>query len=454
MGKPLLRSLAFTMIALPILSGCVSKENNALENPNLEVLPNLSIAGASLREGGTVKYGDLTISVKDIDTESYPSTVTLFDGKQDTVIPIGNWEIINDILIRTEFQGRTAQSADGFILLNFHDLKKLMNKPTPDPPGKLMEGQSISEREIKFMKDGFVSLNSILENDQIRRDDEVAEVQIYYKGKSYEAVVRENSHTMLSPQLILGAGEIFAGDLPGRGTTTLSVSTPDVAWKDAIDYQKVVIDQTEPVGFDTFHVSLYPLPSAPSADLEGQAVAPTDYRALLTIRTLDDKASDFILTNGQSLRLGRKELMLNSVNESSAEFDVYSYRDEVYASNRRNAGDPIEVAKTNTYQDDQPTNTALTMQVGDALDFWDARFEVVRIIENDTTNLFDDEAIFSIVGRGVSENLTVREGSRYTVRGENRWWVIKANSIEKNGRVGEIAMELETGQFLGGGQRN
>lgn len=444
--KPLLMSLGF---AFALTSCSLFNDSPDYASQSGDKLPALPISSSLAQVGQTLTYKNVKFSIRDIDTEAYPTQISyaITDGPFGK-ITVGDWFVFDDYLIKVSFQDKQSDVSDGFVLVTFHDLEKLTSKDSNSAEDAIFTYSKMKENEIKFFRDGFISITEVRDNNPLLREDESAEVTIYYQDKKYEGVVREFSHAFVGDDLVLQAGEIFMGSRPDSGQLNLRLEKSEVAFADAFSNEQKVFNRSDLLETGEYTVTFDTLPLAPKGNSEGILLEPDGYRVLMTFENEDGQKHEFLVLEDQSIRWGMNEFIIDKVEATSGEYRLLTYQDSKFPTQRLNPNDPL-VQEEEERNQAAPRKIESVMEVGDVLNFGEAKFELTRVVENDPTNLFDDQAILNVSGPGISDYVYLRESTRQTIQGDNRWWILEADLIQKTRRGGQARIAIEAGKFLG-----
>jgi len=443
---PLLLSLSF---AFGLTSCSLFESSPKFASQSGDQLPALPISSSLAQVGQTLTYNNLQLSIRDIDTEAYPTQVSyaIADGPFGK-LTVGDWFVHDDYLIKISFQDNQSDVSSGFVLVTFHDLEKLTSKNANATEDALFTYKNMKEGDIKFFKEGFITISDVRDNNPLLREDESAQVTVYYQDKKYEGVVREFSHSYIGDNLVLQAGEIFIGSRPDSGQLDLRLEKGEVAFADAFSNEQKVFTRNDQIDLSEYSVTFDTLPLAPKGNSEGILLEPDGYRVLLTFENEEGQQHEFLVEEEQSIRWGMNEFIVDKVDATIGEYRLLTYQNSKFPTQRLNPNDPL-VQEEEERNQAAPRKLESVMEVGDVLNFGEAKFELTRVIENDPTNLFDDQAILNVSGPGIADYVYLRESTRQTVQGDNRWWIVEADLIQKTRRGGQARISIEAGKFLG-----
>lgn len=413
--------------------------------PKAEALPDLPRAAVVLGAGDARSFRGATFRILDIQGAGENKVITWSweRGKAGETLETrrDNFALVGNHLLSFQDPPRAAESPRPLILARLHYLPDLMRAPGSAPMGERL---TLREKEVLFLKSGFVSLASVSENDYLLTDDDSARLFISTDG-SLQTLEVEEFHVYNLGATTVRVLDVFPGEQQGEGIVQLVIVPTAEAWvrADRLDQVTIASGATEEIA--GFAISSEPIESD-----DGQT------RAYLRIRPPDSSqpVRGRVLSAGNAVRMGRLAVRFDEAAGEATRFTPFLFMGEEWAFPGRQPGVPV---RRTTQQEEtpspapEPTALTRTMNLGDNVDFWEARFELRRVFDNDRTSLADDEAEFAIFHSQGIELRTIREGTRETIHGTARWWVMDVQSVKaQDVRGGQAVVHFRTGTYLRG----
>ena len=430
--RPVLARLVLAATLAAILAGCQLFAPSPAED--LSRLPDLPRASRTVGPGSQVAFHDTSFQVVEVspDEDGHLIALSVRQGKRTSLLNVrsGEYALDGDFLIR--FESRPELQGSSSLLMALHHLPSLLPRTVDWPISR-----KAAPRDMLLLPDGFVAVDRILDNDFLRTDDDRAGITVYRKGTEVEKATLVEFHSLVRGDLVISAGDIFTGDTPGDGFAQLRIEKTDRAWPAELPRQEILLGPNERAfAFDCV--------------LTLETVQPEMERLLLTIEGGSQEA-DVFLTPGESVRWERLEVRADAITGQSAQVTVFHHKTAVHAASQRLPERSVQQqAREQAQERTSSAPTDRQVQVGGKVAYAGAEFTLQSVRDNNPMNLFDDSAEFTVKHGNLFETVVLRERDRYTIHGNNQWWIISLTDatpdpVPGNGKA---TIHLETGSFF------
>lgn len=415
-------------------------------------LPDYPEAATTIGAGQSVEYARTTITLDQLAPRDgvMSARFTLRDreGAMTYDVAIGSVIVHKDLLLRvTTRKSATATGAVSTdtprVVLTLHRLSQLAS---PAAPRVVREWPSMRAGDAGFFSGGFVALRQINENDRNSLDDESVAV-VLGLGDDVQTVSLREFSTLRAGNWVLELGDVFGGDTQDGPSANVRVRPVEVAESEAPTGESASsLAWGKPLAFESGDLMVDPIDPPPATAREG---AEARTRVLLTADDGID-VREVVLLPGQTWRWGKRAFRLDDVNSSGVVLAQLQY-----PTDRRPAEARSLVSARNPRilptDPNAPVRQTVTLTEGETTTFWSTEIQLVRVTDNNRTDLFDDEAEFLVRDGGQVLSFRLREGSRDTIHGTNRWVVVEVRDLQPPAgkRSGEATVLLSTGSFVG-----
>ena len=414
------------------------------------VLPDLPVATSVLEVGESALFQGNQVELFAIDQETYPTQIILQINGDSHTLKTNEWVIANETLVyvnslttnrQTGMKGDSAQ-------IRFHHLPKIWATSSgTNQDGMIFSPKTFREGELDFFPSGILNLEAVQSNDPLNTLDDAALVRLQYKGEDHSLTVREFSHTRFGGNLYLHAGEVFTGVRERDGRVQLSLLDSTSAFDGLSSQETKTFQAGESQTYGDWSATFDSIPAVSREAVQGELLKPENYRLLLTVSNPEANATqEFVLNQNQSIRWGTQEWMLVQATETTLELECFTYSTPKFPSAKRAESEAVANASEPTVAV-PPRWIERELLLNSPLEFQGATFRITRLLRQDSTNLYDDQIELAITGNGLAQTMTIKEGTRQIVRGNNRWWIIQVKDVLAESDQGYALIRLESDQI-------
>lgn len=415
-------------------------------------MPNLPRAGSLVAEGDTVSFQHAWftfVDFKEPEREgARPDTVRYkiwHRGQEhEGEAQLNEYRVDGDYLVqfRRPDQRRTTDGTRRLVALNLWHLPSLHGGRT-----HIASKQSITLTldDIVFFPGGFVSLRGVDGGDYRRFNDDSATLTLYHEGRSETRHLFEFQWAEWNG-LIVEMRNVYPGDTAEEGRVSLILHPPATAIDAEAQRERLTLQPGSRHDLGDIRLTVNTVEEGPLGP-----------GRILLVAEEGEELIDMTLAPGEGLRFSDRLFLSHGLTEEGEiALEAIAKEERLFAAQSRIWLPPSVVQAreeaTRPPRTD-PTTIRRTVQSGQAIEFWDATFQLDRVERPDRTRVFSDTAEVTITyDNGIFDTRMIREGDRNTVTGSQRWWIIELHEIRPSGArpgQGEVVMELSTGVYLG-----
>ncbi|MBX3729932.1 MAG: hypothetical protein KF858_12160 [Candidatus Sumerlaeia bacterium] len=431
---------ALALVAIAVVAGgCQGGKGSVV--PVGERLPNLPRASAVLAPGQGITWRDLRFEYvhfePGVDGAGDEARIAIQRGNQRSIErwAIGGYRLEGDALVRVQHRDAQSGGTPGLLLFTMTHLPSVTGPRQADP---LAAPVVLREGEATFFAGGFVALESVADNDYHALDDDRARLVFWLGGELEDWTMRE-FHARPHGRWLVGLRDVFTGHLPGDGVAVVEFRDLETAWDAAERREQRLLPPGTRLSWEgvSFMGDYLELEDGP--------------RGVVSVERAD-RSFDTVAREGEWVRLGRHEVVLEEVRPSGLWVSLAQFADDVQAVQSRTRPRRESPAQQAARTEAEPQSRLMTrrLRTGETIEFWDARFEMVRAHRMDPTRTTDNAIELMVTWEGQYDSYLIRQGSRQSIQGQNRWWIVVVEDVQASGTEGqgEAMLRLQTGGYF------